>query len=92
MSAPRFIMGKSGSRSTATVARHSTTGQRASVLDERDIPGGSLSGNNGSGGGIGEDKLIPEFSSADDVCPVCKTDRFLNPKLRLMVSSCYHKM
>ncbi|ORY55167.1 CDK-activating kinase assembly factor MAT1-domain-containing protein, partial [Leucosporidium creatinivorum] len=28
----------------------------------------------------------------EDVCPVCKTDRFLNPKLRLMVSSCYHKM
>lgn len=28
----------------------------------------------------------------DDVCPVCKSDRYLNPKLRLLVSSCYHKM
>lgn len=28
----------------------------------------------------------------DDQCPVCKSDRYLNPKLRLLVSSCYHKM
>ncbi|KAF8524236.1 CDK-activating kinase assembly factor MAT1-domain-containing protein [Gautieria morchelliformis] len=34
-----------------------------------------------------------EFSSMDDQCPVCKSDRYLNPKLRLLVSStCYHKM
>lgn len=33
-----------------------------------------------------------EFSSQDDQCPVCKSDRYLNPKLRLLVSSCYHKM
>ncbi|TEB36030.1 CDK-activating kinase assembly factor [Coprinellus micaceus] len=30
--------------------------------------------------------------SMDDQCPVCKSDRYLNPKLRLLVSSCYHKM
>lgn len=29
----------------------------------------------------------------NDQCPVCKSDRYLNPKLRLLVSStCYHKM
>lgn len=28
----------------------------------------------------------------DDQCPVCKSDRYLNPKLRLLVSACYHKM
>jgi len=28
----------------------------------------------------------------DDQCPVCKSDRYLNPKLRLLVSLCYHKM
>ncbi|KAI0273819.1 CDK-activating kinase assembly factor MAT1-domain-containing protein [Gloeopeniophorella convolvens] len=33
-----------------------------------------------------------EFFSMDDQCPVCKSDRYLNPKLRLLVSSCYHKM
>ncbi|EJD53259.1 CDK-activating kinase assembly factor [Auricularia subglabra TFB-10046 SS5] len=33
-----------------------------------------------------------EYSSQDDQCPVCKSDRYLNPKLRLLVSSCYHKM
>ncbi|KAG1774296.1 CDK-activating kinase assembly factor MAT1-domain-containing protein [Suillus placidus] len=33
-----------------------------------------------------------EYFSMDDQCPVCKSDRYLNPKLRLLVSSCYHKM
>ncbi|KAG9014985.1 TFIIH/NER complex subunit [Tulasnella sp. JGI-2019a] len=33
-----------------------------------------------------------EYRKEDDVCPVCKSDRFLNPKLRLLVSSCYHRM
>ncbi|KAJ3240970.1 TFIIH/NER complex subunit [Chytriomyces hyalinus] len=27
-----------------------------------------------------------------DVCPVCKSDRYLNPNLKLLVSLCYHKM
>ncbi|KAN0060215.1 TFIIH/NER complex subunit [Thecaphora frezii] len=35
---------------------------------------------------------VSEFSSADDKCPQCKTDRYLNPRLRLLVSPCYHKM
>lgn len=36
---------------------------------------------------------VSEFSSMDDQCPVCRSDRYLNPKLRLLVSSqCYHKM
>ncbi|GAA6030547.1 hypothetical protein JCM8097_006199 [Rhodosporidiobolus ruineniae] len=38
------------------------------------------------------DTRLAEYSSPDDVCPVCKNDRYLNPKLRLMVSKCYHKM
>ncbi|KAG9102679.1 TFIIH/NER complex subunit [Ceratobasidium sp. 370] len=33
-----------------------------------------------------------EFKSDDDVCPLCRSDRFLNPKLRLLVSTCYHRM
>jgi len=32
------------------------------------------------------------WKSMDDQCPVCRSDRYLNPKLRLLVSSCYHKM
>lgn len=36
--------------------------------------------------------LISIMQSMDDQCPVCKSDRYLNPKLRLLVSSCYHKM
>lgn len=30
--------------------------------------------------------------SSDDKCPICKTDRYLSPRLRLLVSPCYHKM
>lgn len=37
-------------------------------------------------------RRIVDFASPDDKCPVCKTDRYLNPKLRLLVSPCYHKM
>lgn len=33
-----------------------------------------------------------EFFSEADVCPICKSDRYLNPDLRLLVSKCYHKM
>jgi hypothetical protein len=36
---------------------------------------------------------LTHAQSMDDQCPVCKSDRFLNPKLRVLVSSaCYHKM
>ncbi|KDQ60621.1 hypothetical protein JAAARDRAFT_31582 [Jaapia argillacea MUCL 33604] len=45
------------------------------------------------GGGVKDPSgRVSEFYSKEDVCPVCKSDRFLNPKLRLLVSSCYHKM
>ncbi|TFK42760.1 CDK-activating kinase assembly factor MAT1-domain-containing protein [Crucibulum laeve] len=45
------------------------------------------------GGGVKDASgRTSEFSSMDDQCPVCKSDRYLNPKLRLLVSSCYHKM
>ncbi|KAJ3154363.1 TFIIH/NER complex subunit [Geranomyces variabilis] len=33
---------------------------------------------------------IPALDS--DTCPVCKSDRYLNPTLRLLVSPCFHKM
>jgi hypothetical protein len=37
-------------------------------------------------------QVLSFVQSMDDQCPVCKSDRYLNPKLRLLVSSCYHKM
>jgi CDK-activating kinase assembly factor MAT1 len=37
-------------------------------------------------------RSLMSWQSMDDQCPVCKSDRYLNPKLRLLVSSCYHKM
>ncbi|KAF9532352.1 CDK-activating kinase assembly factor MAT1-domain-containing protein [Crepidotus variabilis] len=45
------------------------------------------------GGGVKDASgRTAEYFSMDDQCPVCKSDRYLNPKLRLLVSSCYHKM
>ncbi|KAJ7582587.1 CDK-activating kinase assembly factor MAT1-domain-containing protein [Mycena floridula] len=45
------------------------------------------------GGGIKDPSgRTTEFFSMEDQCPVCRSDRYLNPKLRLLVSSCYHKM
>ncbi|KAH8829575.1 CDK-activating kinase assembly factor MAT1-domain-containing protein [Flagelloscypha sp. PMI_526] len=46
------------------------------------------------GGGVKDPSgRVSEFYSMDDQCPVCKSDRYLNPKLRLLVSTlCYHKM
>ncbi|KAJ3207581.1 TFIIH/NER complex subunit [Dinochytrium kinnereticum] len=35
-------------------------------------------------------KIIPGFT--DESCPVCQSDRYLNPSLKLLVSPCYHKM
>lgn len=32
-------------------------------------------------------------TSSDDICPVCKSSRYLNPSLRFLVNpACYHKM
>ncbi|KAJ1958418.1 TFIIH/NER complex subunit [Dipsacomyces acuminosporus] len=35
---------------------------------------------------------IPPYQGDDDVCPVCKSDRYLNKNMKLLVSPCYHKM
>ncbi|PWN27879.1 CDK-activating kinase assembly factor [Jaminaea rosea] len=35
---------------------------------------------------------IVDLVASDDRCPNCKTDRYLNPRLKLLVSPCYHKL
>lgn len=32
------------------------------------------------------------LESSSDVCPVCRTDRYLNPTMRLLLSPCYHNL
>lgn len=32
------------------------------------------------------------LQSMEDKCPVCDTDRYLKPHLRLLVSPCYHRL
>lgn len=35
----------------------------------------------------------PDYhSTPDDSCPVCKSDPFINPGMRLLVSPCYHRL
>jgi len=55
---------------------------------------GSTSGGIGGTWGKARDLTgrISTFSSESDKCPICHNDRFLNPKLKLMVSTCYHIM
>lgn len=28
----------------------------------------------------------------DEICPVCKSTKYLNPKMNLLVSPCYHRL
>jgi CDK-activating kinase assembly factor MAT1 len=35
---------------------------------------------------------LPEYRSPNDMCPICKTDRYSKPSLRLLISPCYHKL
>ncbi|KAM5539028.1 hypothetical protein V8D89_007251 [Ganoderma adspersum] len=74
------IIRKSGA-STGTSTRTSTPSQVQST--SATIYGGGVKDPSGR---------TSEYFSMDDQCPVCKSDRYLNPKLRLLVSACYHKM
>ncbi|KAJ1938676.1 TFIIH/NER complex subunit [Kickxella alabastrina] len=35
---------------------------------------------------------IPEFFSKDDTCPECRSERYLNQSMKLLVSPCYHEL
>ncbi|ORX42361.1 MAT1-domain-containing protein [Hesseltinella vesiculosa] len=35
---------------------------------------------------------VVSFQEDDAQCPQCKSDKYLNPNLKLMVSPCFHKM
>ncbi|GAA5965958.1 hypothetical protein JCM3765_004134 [Sporobolomyces pararoseus] len=87
---PRFFLGKKATTvsksgpSSAFASRSSTPLNSSSTKPPPPPPDQPI--------GSATDRRIAEYSSPDDVCPVCKNDRYLNPKLRLMVSKCYHKM
>ncbi|KAG5455867.1 MAG: hypothetical protein BJ554DRAFT_4562 [Olpidium bornovanus] len=36
--------------------------------------------------------VVNELRRDDDVCPVCKTERYMNKDMKLLVGSCLHKM
>ncbi|RPD65987.1 CDK-activating kinase assembly factor [Lentinus tigrinus ALCF2SS1-7] len=45
------------------------------------------------GGGVQDPSgRTTEYFSMDDKCPICDTDRYLKPHLRLLVSPCYHRL
>ncbi|GAA5977490.1 hypothetical protein JCM11641_000980 [Rhodosporidiobolus odoratus] len=85
---PRFFLGKPKSTSTSTSSSrpssNSTTGTGTNSKPPPPPVDKPIA--------LDGDTRLAEYSSPDDVCPVCKNDRYLNPKLRLMVSKCYHKM
>ncbi|BGP12018.1 TFIIH/NER complex subunit [Rhodotorula toruloides] len=88
---PRFFLGsKRGGAAPSSASRTSTpsSSARATPSSSKVPPPPADAPILGADG----DRRMQEFSSPDDVCPVCKVDRYLNPKLRLMVSKCYHKM
>ncbi|CEI87603.1 Putative CDK-activating kinase assembly factor MAT1 [Rhizopus microsporus] len=35
---------------------------------------------------------VVSFQEEDAQCPVCKSDKYLTPNLKLLVSPCFHKM
>ncbi|KAG7086680.1 hypothetical protein E1B28_002618 [Marasmius oreades] len=72
---------KSGITSSSSNATRSSTPQVQSTSST--VYGGGVKDPSGR---------TAEYFSMDDQCPVCRSDRYLNPKLRLLVSSCYHKM
>ena len=37
-------------------------------------------------------RMVIAESSVDDRCPVCKSDKYLNPNLKFLVNECYHKL
>ncbi|KAJ1983529.1 TFIIH/NER complex subunit [Dimargaris verticillata] len=38
------------------------------------------------------DRFLPAYSSSEDACPICKSSRYLNPNMKLLVPPCFHKM
>ncbi|GAA5968520.1 hypothetical protein JCM21900_006631 [Sporobolomyces salmonicolor] len=84
---PRFILGRKTAASARPASRSATpAGSTPQPSSKPPPPPGDAPV------GAANDARLVEYSSPDDVCPVCKNDRYLNPKLRLMVSKCYHKM
>ncbi|KAG6832714.1 hypothetical protein H0H92_012286 [Tricholoma furcatifolium] len=82
--ASRWLQGKTvrkGGAATSTNNTRSSTPQVQSTSST--VFGGGVKDASGR---------TTEYFSMDDQCPVCKSDRYLNPKLRLLVSACYHKM
>ncbi|KAJ7184218.1 CDK-activating kinase assembly factor [Mycena filopes] len=76
-----WLQGKTVRKNTPSASRSSSTPQVQSTSST--IFGGGVKDPSGR---------ITEYSSDDDQCPVCKSDKYLEKKLRLLVSSCYHKM
>ncbi|THH10284.1 hypothetical protein EW145_g1425 [Phellinidium pouzarii] len=76
------IVRKSGLSSSSLNTRPSTPAQPVASTSTASFGGGVKDATG----------KVSEYSSMEDQCPVCKSDRYLNPKLRLLVSACYHKM
>ncbi|CED82265.1 Predicted E3 ubiquitin ligase containing RING finger, subunit of transcription/repair factor TFIIH and CDK-activating kinase assembly factor [Phaffia rhodozyma] len=93
MSNPRLGWIKSNSISSSSSSPLSNTRRSpAPFASTSSITYGSSNANHIAS--LKDDKnRISEYQTPEDQCPICKSDRYLNPKLRLLISSvCYHKM
>ncbi|GAA6063528.1 hypothetical protein JCM10212_006701 [Sporobolomyces blumeae] len=87
---PRFFLGK---RATPAAPRPAaSSAPRPAPAPPPPPPPTAAAATSHAAGSSTNDARFVEWSSPDDVCPICRNDRYLNPKLRLMVSKCYHKM
>ncbi|KAH7107740.1 CDK-activating kinase assembly factor [Auriculariales sp. MPI-PUGE-AT-0066] len=90
MQARSWLRGSANRRSSASTPNSRISSNAATPQPHTFVSTGYATALNG---GVKDPSgKTTEFSSDDDMCPVCKSDRYLNPKLRLLVSSCYHKM
>lgn len=82
---PRFFLGNS--RRAAPAQRHTPSGSSSTQSGNKAPPPPPPPADH-----VPTDSRLPPLSDPSDQCPICKNDRYLNPKLKLMVSKCYHKM
>ncbi|KAG8821281.1 TFIIH/NER complex subunit [Serendipita sp. 399] len=80
--------------SRSSTMRFSTASSRinSSLLNSRAAVAPAVPLGGFYGGVRDPSRKITEYIDANDKCPVCHTERWDNKKMRLLVSSCYHKM
>ncbi|CAO1633111.1 unnamed protein product [Parajaminaea phylloscopi] len=89
---PASSSSSSSSSTNGTGAGPSRSSGRPATAAPSNTEGGYAGPNTGVIGITDKSGRIDPLTDPSDRCPNCKTDRFLNPRLKLLVSPCYHKL